>query len=195
MKQIIVIHGGTTFPSYEDYRHDLELSQLSYERLLASTDWKSTLKPAFSDDDVLLPQMPNKQNAQYDEWAITFQKIIPFFKEDVVLIGHSLGAIFLAKYLHEHPLSAPVSKLILVAAPYDDETGESLGNFKLDSAIGIEAAAKEVHFFFSLDDPIVPITEKPKYQRDAPTAEFHTFSDRQHFWQETLPELIDLIKK
>ena len=195
MKQIIVIHGGTTYPTYEPYREHLEGLPLNYDRLLAHSDWKSSLKDAFPEADILLPSMPNRQNAQYEEWRIFFEKIIPFFKDEVILIGHSLGAIFLAKYLHEHRLPTPVKKVILVAAPYDDESDESLGAFKLDSATGIDLSSQEVHFFFSVDDPIVRITEEAKFRRDLPTATFHNFPDRQHFWQETFPELIELIKK
>jgi predicted alpha/beta hydrolase family esterase len=195
MKQILVIHGGTTFPSYQDYRNDLESSTLSYDRLLAGTDWKRTLKQHFPDDDILLPSFPSSQNAQYDEWVIVFEKILPLLHDDVILVGHSLGAIFLAKYLHDHTLSKPVSKLILVAAPYNDESLESLGAFKLTSAQGIERSAHQVHFFYSEDDPIVSINEREKFMTDVPAAQFHTFPDRQHFWQETFPELVELIKK
>ncbi|HWT40855.1 MAG TPA: alpha/beta hydrolase [Dongiaceae bacterium] len=195
MKQILVIHGGTTFPTYEAFLDNLKNSPVNYDQLLAYTDWKGTLKRHFPNDDIITPRMPNSQNAQYSEWAIVFEKVLPFLHESAVLIGHSMGAIFLAKYLHEHPLKQPVEKLILVAAPYDDETGESLGNFKLTSAKGLEKSAEEVHFFFSEDDPIVPITERDKFMGDVPTAYYHTLPDRKHFWQEEFPEIVDLMKQ
>ena len=195
MKQIVVIHGGTTFPSYEDFLTNLKTSELNYERLLASTDWKATLKSHLPNDDILLLSMPNKQNAKYEEWKITFEKIIPFLQNELILVGHSLGAIFLAKYLHENRLPVVAKKVILVAAPYNDESDESLGDFKLISAAGIEQSAEEVHFFFSEDDPIVRIAERSKFIDDIPSATFHTLKDRGHFWQEEFPEIIELIKK
>ena len=195
MKQIVVIHGGTTFPSYDDFLNDLKNSTPNYERLLASSDWKATLKDHLPNDDILLPSMPNKQNAQYEEWKIVFEKIVPLLFGDFILIGHSLGGIFLAKYLHEHQLTNLAEKIILVAAPYNDESGESLGDFKLTTATGIDRSAKEVHFFFSTDDPVVNISERNKFIDDIPSAEFHTLQDRGHFWQAEFPELIELIKK
>lgn len=195
MKQIVVINGGTTFPSYEEYLTNLKNSPINYERLLASQDWKQTLKSHFPDDDVLLTSLPNKQNAKYLEWKIVFEKILPLLYGDYILIGHSLGGIFLAKYLHENQLPIVAEKVILVAPPYDDESDESLGDFKLTTATGIEQSAKEVHFFFSEDDPIVRIAERSKYISDVPSATFHTLQDRGHFWQEQFPELVEVIKK
>jgi len=194
MKQILVIHGGTTYPSYEEYFNELKNLELKYERLLAHQDWKATLASHFPDDDILLPGFPNRQNAQYNEWCIYFKKLLPFLRDDFIVIGHSLGAIFLAKYLHEHPLEAKARKLILIAAPYDDESDESLGDFKLTSATGLEKSADEVHFFFSEDDPVIKITEKAKFERDLPSATFHVLSGYGHFNQSEFPEFIELLK-
>ncbi len=195
MKQIIVIHGGTTFPSYTDFLQKLQTTPLEYDRLLAGHDWKATLASEFPDADVLLPKMPNAQNAQYTEWKMMFEKIIPFFQNDVTLIGHSLGALFLAKYLHEHPLKQPVRRLVLVAAPYADESGESLGDFLLSDVKNLPASAHEIDFFFSTNDPIVSISEMDAFQADLPEANYHVFNDRFHFWQESFPELVELLKK
>jgi len=194
MKQILVINGGTTYPSYEEYFKGLQNLELKYERLLAHQDWKPTLSALFPDDDILLPNFPNRQNAQYNEWCIYFEKLLPFLRDDFILTGHSLGAIFLAKYLHEHQLEKKAKKLILVAAPYDDEEDESLGGFKLTSATGLENSASEVHLFFSKDDPVVNISEYPKFQRDLPGATFHILDGYGHFNKPEFPELIELLK-
>jgi hypothetical protein len=46
--------------------------------------------------------MPNPMNARYNEWKILFKKIVLLLDDNVILIGHSLGAIFLVKYLSEN---------------------------------------------------------------------------------------------
>ena len=120
MRQIVHIHGGNTFNSYAQYLETLKNDSIRYERLLYTPTWRKWLAQEIDDADVLLPSMPNKQNAQYEEWKIYFKKILPLLCDDVHFVGSSLGAVFLAKYLHENPLSVPVSQLILVAGPYDD---------------------------------------------------------------------------
>ena len=49
----------------------------------------------------------------------------------MILIGHSLGVIFLVKYLSENNFRVKTNKLILLALPYDDESIEDLTNFKV----------------------------------------------------------------
>ena len=131
--------------------------------------------------DVLLPSFPNKNNAVYDEWKIYFENLLPFFGDDVRLVGHSQGAMFLAKYLHDHVLDTNVRQLILVAPGYDDPTMGDVGSFKVASATGLERSADEIHLFHSQDDFVVPFTELAKFQRDAPSARVHTFTDRGTF--------------
>ena len=82
--------------------------------------------------------------------------IVPFLRPDATLIGHSLGGIFLAKYFTENPPTNPYTKLILIAAPYDDETGESLQGFKLADVSALTDAFSELHLLHSTDDPVVP---------------------------------------
>ncbi len=144
---------------------------------------------------MLLPNFPNAQNAQYEEWKITFEKILTFLTGEVTLIGYSLGAMFLAKYLNASPLTTPVESLVLIAPGYDDNSIEDLGSFGVSSAVGLEKSAKTVHLFHSQDDPVSPFTELAKFQRDIPTAITHEFTDRNHFFQPTFPELIEIINQ
>jgi len=46
----------------------------------------------------------------------------------------------------------------------------------------------------SKDDPVVPFTQLKKYQQALPNAETVVFENREHFNQETFPEIIELIK-
>ena len=181
MKQIVIVHGGSSFNSYENYLNNLKNSQLHYERLLWAQKWRDWLAQEIVDADVLLPDFPNKQNADYAEWKIYFEKLLPLLGDDVQLAGYSLGAMFLAKYLHESPLSKPVRRLVLVSPCYNDESVEDLGSFQVTSATGLEKSAKEIHLFHSKDDAVVPFTELAKFQSDLPSAKSHIFIDRGHF--------------
>lgn len=192
-RQVCIIGGGTAFASDEDFGRWLADLDVGYERLFYGTDWKPWLASQLPECDVLQPQMPNRQNAKYRDWAIYFSKITPFLRPDAVLIGHSLGGIFLTKYFSENSPAEKFSKVILIAAPYDDETNESLGDFKISSAGKLADTAGEVHLLFSKDDPVVPFTELAKYQRDLSQAQAHIFDDKQHFNQPEFPELLAIL--
>jgi hypothetical protein len=59
--------------------------------------------------------MPAKQDADYIAWKIWFEKLFPFLQpENVILIGSSLGTIFLSKYLSENIFPRTIQSLHLV---------------------------------------------------------------------------------
>ncbi len=192
-QQICIIGGGETFNSDADFRKWLAGLELDYNRLFFGQDWRPWLAKQLPEYDVLQPQMPNKQNAKYADWAAYFSKILSFLRPSATLVGLSLGSIFLAKYFCEYPPTEKFARIILVAAPYDDETQGSLGDFKLTSAAKLAGAANEIHLFHSKDDPVVPFTELAKYQRDLPEAGVHVFEDKQHFNQPEFTELLELL--
>ena len=195
MKQVLIIHGGNSYSSHKEYLDDLKAQQLDYERLKYSKRWKDWLAEQLPDYDVLTPTFPNGTNAQYDEWVIYFEKILPFLRHDYVLIGHSLGGMFLAKYLHTQTLPIKARQIVLVAARYGETPDDSSGSFLVTSATGLDASTDEVHLFHSKDDPVVDYDNLALFSNDLPYADIHSFDDRGHFNQATFPELLDLIKK
>lgn len=192
MKQILIIHGGSSFANYNDYLEYSASQQLDYERLKYKKQWKPWIAEQLTDHDVLLPTFPNAANAQFDEWKNYFEKILPFFVDDVQLIGHSLGAMFLSKYLQHNPLEKTVRRLILVAGRYSDNAYD-VGSFELTDVSNLSQSAAEVHLFHSQDDAVVPFGDLQKFQADLPSAISHTFTNRGHFNDKTFPELLELL--
>ena len=131
-KQIIIIHGGDTFDTYKEYIFDLKNFKIDFEKMM-SKGWKDNMGKSLGRGfEVILPKMPNAFNAKYLEWKIWFQKMVPFFENKIVLVGHSLGGIFLAKYLSENKVPKEILATFLVAAPYNDKDSEySLVDFIL----------------------------------------------------------------
>lgn len=195
MKQVVIINGGNSFSSYEAYLNDLTAMSIDYNRLLPKKRWRDWIADQLTDSDVLLPSFPNSQNAVYEEWKIYFEKIIPLLGDDVSLVGHSLGAMFLAKYLQDNPLHNRVKRLVLIAPGYNDDSLEDLGSFEITSASNLVASTDEIHLFHSEDDPVVSFGELAKFHADIPTAQTHTFADRGHFLDETFPELLEILQQ
>ena len=164
--KVIFIHGGDSFDSYEKYLENLKESPVKWNQ--KNLKWKDTLEEFLgSDYQVYQLSMPNSNNANYEEWRIQFDKIQDFLDEKTVLIGHSLGGIFLAKYLAERKLPCRISQLHLVAAPF-----EKVGSFILPSSLDlIEQSTNQIYLYHSQDDFVVDFGELAKYQKHLPKAQ------------------------
>lgn len=191
--QVIVISGGHSFNRCQDYLAYLQTRQVSLADFLAKTDWKTNLSKKLGQKyQILAPRMPNKENARYLEWKIWFERLRPFVRSGIVLVGHSLGGIFLVKYLAENTFPKKIKQLILVAAPYQEK---DLTNFKLPSFLAqVARQCQEIHLFHSPDDPVVAIAAVYKYQQAWPKAKLHILKNRGHFNQSTFPEIVKIIK-
>lgn len=197
MKQVLIINGGSTFNSDEDYLESLKNKVLSLDKMKLQLDWKNSLQTDLGDEyQVLVPRMPNPNNAKYDEWQIWFEKIVPILDDNFILVGHSLGGIFLPKYLSENKIAKKITATILVAPPYGDIVGgETLGSFNLLNDLKLfSEQAGNMTMFFSRDDVVVPIEHMEKYQSDLPEAKYIVFNDRGHFNTLEFSELVAEIK-
>lgn len=195
-QQVVVIHGGDSFQTYKEYLADLRQQEIDLSRI-GFKDWKSNLAEALGEDyEVLAPRMPNAQNAKYAEWKIWFEKFIPFLRDGAVFVGHSLGGIFLAKYLAEEQFPLKIRAMFLVAAPYNTATENTLGDFVLPSG-ELEKLTKQggkIFLYHSQDDRVVPFSDMEQYKKVLPNARVRVFTDRQHFNQADLLEIVADIK-
>ncbi len=196
-QQIIFIRGGETFANYEDYIKTLKSWEFDpYKE--RQKRWQVELPEILGDSfDFITPTMPSKYNAKYREWKIWFDKVVPFLQQDVILIGHSLGTIFLIKYLSENNLKIKVKALLLVAPVFDgfDENGReiySMADFVLNEGKlkNVEKQASKIIIYHSKDDFVVPFFQAEKYAKIFKDAEFNIFEDRNHFLQEQFPEIV-----
>lgn len=194
-QQVLVIHGGTVHKSYRDYIKFLKNYKIDWNRI-KNNDWKNYLQEELGNNyEVICPQMPNKRNAKYEEWKIWFEKLFPFLRNEIIIIGNSLGGLFLAKYLSKNKFPLKIKVIILIASPFNNNDKEYLGDFKIENNLdGFKNQAERIILYHSKDDPIVPISEIEKYSREFPNAEKIIFKDRGHFMQAEFPELVVKIK-
>lgn len=190
-RQVVVIHGGESFDTYEDYIAWLE----KQEAVLFPEErkgWRKGLQEALGEGyEVVLMRMPNGQNAKYREWKLWFDKHVPLLAPEIILVGHSLGGVFLAKYLDEVTLPRKIIGVFLVAAPYGNGPDYSLADFALTGNLQhLWAQCGNVFLYHSTDDPIVPFSDLAAYQAQLPFARASIYADRGHFLDETFPELV-----
>lgn len=195
MQQVLVIHGGNAFDSYEEYLTDLRAKEVTLERLTAK-DWKAMLGERLgSAFEVFTPRMPNGQNAKYLEWNIYFEKLFPLMDDGVILVGHSLGGIFLAKYLSEETVSKKIRATLFVAAPFNTAEIHPYADFNLSEPLtGVIKQGGDLFFYQSKDDQVVPYSNVKDYQRVFPSAHFTLVDGRGHFNDAIFPELEETLR-
>jgi len=202
MKQIVFIHGGEAYSDFQDYEIALEQAQVSLE-YVEKKRWHyvPSLQQALGSEwQVIRPEMPNSNNAKYAHWKLWFEKYIPYMQDEVILVGHSLGAMFLSRYLSENIFPVKIEKLFLMAGEFtrraSKQPGEEDGEFfytHLNNFAQLDKTARQLYLVHSKDDPVVPFENMAKFAEQLPSAQLITFTDKGHFWDEQFPELIEFI--
>jgi predicted alpha/beta hydrolase family esterase len=198
--QLLNIGGGDSFSRHEDFLAYLRTVTLHDPYGVSKSGWRRMLATSLPDFEVFTLAMPNVENAKYEEWKIWFERHHEFLKDSVILLGHSLGGMFLAKYLIENTTHFRIDKLFLMAAPcgyYDDPQGNDCASFAFDptSLTLLNAKIPDIQIWHSEDDFVVPYSHALEFKKHLPDAKLVTFKDRNHFLQESFPELVDEIKR
>lgn len=194
--QILLVHGGSTFKSKSEYIKALKNNTPKLEEY---TSWTGSYldNKLGKKYHIIRPKFPCKENAKYEEWKIIFENYLKAMDKDIILIGNSLGGIFLAKYLSENKIKKNILGTFLVCPPFDNTCpGEDLvGGFKLGNDLSLlEKQSQKLYLLFSKDDPIVPISHAEKYREKLADAKIIAYKSKKgHFFVKTFPEIIKMI--
>lgn len=193
-KQLVTIGGGDSFSSYKKYLSYLKEKEFYLERgKIWREDLPKDLGPGF---EVMHVSMPNRENAKYKEWEIWFNKLVPHLRDNVMILGHSLGGIFLAKYLAKNRFPKKIRAIFLMASPFKEHgKDDDLGDFKLPKDLSLINQAEHIFLYQSKDDFIVPYKDVFGYKKALPKAELCFFLNKGHFIQKRFPEFIKNVKR
>lgn len=195
--QIFLIHGGMTFKNQNDYLYYLKNKEIKLEKKPRWTE-EYLDKELGKKFQIIRPRFPLQDNAKYEDWKIWFERYIPFIRDNAILIGGSLGGIFLSKYLSENKFPKKLLSVYIVCPPYDNTVlGEDLvGGFKLKSDLSlIEKNCKDVVLMFSSDDDCVPVSHAEKYRDKLKNSKIIIYKSKNgHFKISKFPEIIRMIR-
>ena len=148
--------------------------------------------------EIIKPRLPLQDNAKYEEWKIHFEIFFPQLRNNIILIGSSLGGIFLAKYLSENKFPKKILSTYLICPPYDNSLSDEdlVGGFKLKADLSLlEKNSKNLYLMFSKDDDVVPVTHAKKYERKLKKANIVIYKSKNgHFNISKFPEIVRMIK-
>ena len=196
--QIFFIHGGNTFKNNKDYLHFLKTREISIkEKIYWSNEYlKKELGKIF---EIIKSWMPLQDNAKYNEWKIHFERYFPKLRNNIILIGSSLGGIFLAKYLSENKFPKKILAVYLIAPPFDNTLPKEdlVGGFKLKSDLSmIEKNCRKINLLFSKKDDVIPLSHAKKYRNKLKKANIIIYNDiKGHFKISKFPQIIKMIRQ
>jgi len=144
---------------------------------------------------VLHPKMPDPEHPTYQSWKAAVKEEMAGMHEGTILIGHSLGASVLLKYLAEEKAHKPVAGLFLIGAVYWGKEDWDVEEYMLPENFSSKLSdVGQIFLYHSKNDEVVPITHMHYYANELPTARVREFDDLGHLFGKGLPELIEDIK-
>jgi predicted alpha/beta hydrolase family esterase len=149
------------------------------KRLAASL--RRTLGPRF---EVRYPAMPNEDDAHYEEWRQQIEQQVADVSGPVVIVGHSVGASVLMKWLSERQNETALAGVFLVAAPFWGGDGwryEGYERLALPPGFATRLPPGiPVYLYHCRDDATVPFDHLALYAKALPLATVRAFDEGGH---------------
>lgn len=153
---------------------------------------RDTLGPGY---DVLFPEMPDPENPNYKAWKEKLKKELAAVDDKLILVGHSLGASVVLKYLSEETFQKSISGLFLIGTVYWGKKDWKVKEYVLDKDFSSKLPhIPQIFLYHSKDDEVVPVTHLRYYAEELPKARVREFDSRGHLFGKGLPELVEDIK-
>lgn len=126
------------------------------------------------DYEVRYPEMVDEDDPQYDQWRQQIKEEIAALSEPAILVGHSLGGLYLAKALTEVEIDKVITGIFLLEAPFWGGKGWRYDGYQRlmlpeDAAAKLPQNAK-VFLYQAHDDEIVSFKHLALYSNILPQA-------------------------
>jgi predicted alpha/beta hydrolase family esterase len=154
-KHILLIQGGG---SEEDHAADAKLVD--------------SLQKSLGEAYVIhYPLLPTEESEPDLGRKKQIGKEMSLIDSEVILVGHSLGASMLLKYLSENQVEKQIAGIFLIAAPYWSGDEDWKQGFKLRKDFADKMPkGVPVFLYHSVDDEEVPFDHLKIYQQNLPQA-------------------------
>jgi predicted alpha/beta hydrolase family esterase len=146
-----------------------------------------------SELNIRSPLMPNPQAPSYEAWrhAINMLDI----SQVSIMMGHSLGASVLLKYLAVEKPFLALDALLLIATPLWGLPDWTHGDYFLPAdCTKALANIKKIIFYHSTDDDVVPFHHSEMYRKRLPVATLRMLHGQGHYFTKGIPVLVDDLK-
>lgn len=143
------------------------------------------------DYQVCYPAMPNESEPDYLAWKERIGEELAVMGDGAILVGHSIGASLLIKFLSEDKLKHKIAGIFLIAGPFwHDDTVWRWEEVELPKDAGKRLQEKvPVFLYHGRADEIVPFAHVEMYAQALPQAQVRRLDDRNHQLNEDLSEV------
>src|SRR5437762_3113394 len=153
-KQVLFVQGGG------EGAHEVDA------RLVANL--RKELGPGF---EIRYPAMPNEASPDYTAWKQRLAEEVAEMGDGAILVGHSVGAPILLRFLAERELRQRVAGIFLIAAPFVGDDGWQMEGSELPKDIGAKLpSGAPIFLYHGREDETVPFTHVGLYARALPRA-------------------------
>ena len=134
--------------------------------------------------EVRYPAMPNEDEAPYEQWRQQFEQELAGAPGPVIVVGHSVGASELMKWLSERQDNKAIAGVFLVASPFWGGDGWRYEGYE-ELELPPEFAGRlpmemPVFLYHCRDDEIVPFDHLALYAQVLPQATVRAFDEGGH---------------
>jgi predicted alpha/beta hydrolase family esterase len=156
-----------------------------------------SLKHALGDAyEVIYPKLHVDESVSDFGWPRQIGQMINEVKGEVILVGHSLGASLLLKYLSEEKVQKKISGIFLLATPFWTGDEDWKKGLKLQDNFADKLPAQvPISLYHNIDDEEVPFENLSSYTKKLPQATFHKQTKGGHLFNNDLQFLSKDIKK
>jgi uncharacterized protein len=142
---------------------------------------RNALGPRF---EVRYPQMRDEDNALYEQWRKQIEHELGRTPGPVIVVGHSVGASVLIKWLSERQDEKTIAGVFLVACPFWGGDGwlyEGYEELELPPEFGSGLTPGwPIYLYHCSDDATVPFDHLALYARTLPRATVRAFDEGGH---------------
>jgi uncharacterized protein len=179
-KQVLFVHGAGEGAHAED------------AKLVASL--REQLGSGY---EVRYPALPNESEPDYATWKNCIADELTIVGDNALLVGHSIGASVLIKFLADGGFKQSIAGAFLVATPFwhDHEVWRwKEAELPQDVADRLPRGVP-VFLYHGREDEIVPFSHLAMYAKALPQATVRALGGRNHQINDDLTEVADDIKR
>lgn len=135
------------------------------------------------DYEVIYPAMPDEGNAPYNLWKETLISELAKLESHIILVGHSVGASVVAKFLSEVELERPPVGVFLIANPFWGGDGwlyEGYEDLELPKDLSKKLQDIPTFLYHCIEDAVVPFDHLKLYSQLLPNSTVREIPNGNH---------------